>query len=118
MADERTRSLMLSKYYCTERALEVKAELGRLESEGTELKGELSSTTDPARQRVIRRRRAYLKRRNDELKVERAALTEELQATAEALKSVPQQPEVVQEPVVAAPTKKARRLRWPRTRSP
>ena len=43
MTSERTRSLMLSKYYCTERSLEVKAELIRLETEGTELKTELDA---------------------------------------------------------------------------
>lgn len=87
MTSERTRSLMLSKYYCTERALEVKAELIRLETEGTELKTELDATADPMRQGAIRRRRAYLKRRTDELKSERAVLTAELKLAADGLKS-------------------------------
>ena len=87
MTSERTRSLMLSKYYCTERSLEVKAELIRLETEGTELKTELDATADPTRQGAIRRRRAYLKRRTDELKSERAALTADLKLAADGLKS-------------------------------
>lgn len=87
MADERTRSLQLSKYYCTERTLEIKAELVRLSLESAELKAELDGTTEPARQGIIRRRRAYLNRRNDELKSERALLAAELQVASEALKS-------------------------------
>jgi len=86
MASELTRNLMLSKYYCTERALEVKAELIRLETEGTELKTELDASTDPERQGLIRRRRAYLKRRTDDLKSERAALAAELKLAADGLK--------------------------------
>lgn len=116
MADERTRSLMLSKYYCTERALEVKAELARLDSEGTELKRELDGPADSARQKVIRRRRAYLKRRNDELKVERAALTAELHGALEALKALP--PPASPAVAASAPMpKKKKRLGWPRGRS-
>jgi len=88
MADEQTRNLMLSNYYCTERALEIKADLARLQAEGNELKSELDSTTDVARQTAIRRRRSYLKRRNDELKVEREALARELQTALDALKSL------------------------------
>lgn len=88
MADERMRSLQLSKYYCTERTLEIKAELLRLAAESTELKAELGTTTEPGRQGVIRRRRAYLNRRNDELKMERAALAAELQVASQGLRSV------------------------------
>lgn len=90
MADERTRRLQLSKYYCTERATEIKAELVRLTSESAALKGELDGAAEPERQGVIRRRRAYLNRRNDELKAERDALATELQAASEGLKSVSQ----------------------------
>lgn len=88
MADERTRRLQLSKYYCTERTIEIKTELLRVESESAELKAELDGATEPARQGVIRRRRAYLSRRNDELKAERGALAAELQSASEGLKSV------------------------------
>jgi len=102
MADEQTRNLMLTKYYCTERALEVKADLARLQAEGNELKIELDSTTDLARQTVIRQRRSYLKRRNDELKVQREALARELQTALDALKSLA--------PSLGA--KKKRRLGW------
>ena len=78
MADERTRRLQLSKCYCTERTPEIKAELVRLASESAELKAELDGAAEPARQGAIRRRRAYLNRRNDELRIERAALESEL----------------------------------------
>ncbi|WP_295140578.1 hypothetical protein [uncultured Reyranella sp.] len=88
MADERTRSLQLSKYYCTERTLEIKAELERLAGESAELKAELDATVEPGRQGVIRRRRAYLNRRNDELKTERAALAAELRVASDGLKSL------------------------------
>ena len=88
MADERTRSLQLSKYYCTERTLEIKAELLRLATESAALKGELEITAEPERQGAIRRRRAYLNRRNDELKVERAALADELRDASDGLRSV------------------------------
>ncbi len=87
MADERTRNLLLSKYYCTERTLEIKAELTRLAAESAELKVELDATPDPERQGMIRRRRAYLNRRNDELKGERATLAAELVVSSEELKS-------------------------------
>lgn len=88
MADDRTRRLQLSKYYCTERTLEIKAELLRLAAESAELKTELDTTADLGRQGAIRRRRAYLNRRNDELKVERAALAAELLAASDGLRSV------------------------------
>ena len=94
MADEQTRSLMFSKYYCTERTLEIKADLARLQAEGNELKSELDSTTDVARQTVVRQRRSYLKRRNQELKVEREALARELQTAVDALKSLAPSPGV------------------------
>jgi len=87
MADERTRRLQLSKCYCTERTPEIKAELVRLASESAELKAELDGAAEPARQGAIRRCRAYLNRRNDELKVERAALEAELKVASEGLKS-------------------------------
>jgi hypothetical protein len=90
MADERTRRLQLSKYYCSERTIEIRAELVRLESESAELKAELDGPAEPERQGVIRRRRAYLNRRNDELKTERDALVAELQSASEGLKSVSQ----------------------------
>ena len=90
MTDERTRSLQLSKHYCSERILEIKTELLRLASESVELKAELDSTAEPARQGVIRRRRAYLNRRNDELKVERAALAAELQVASDGLRAMSQ----------------------------
>jgi hypothetical protein len=90
MADERTRRLQLSKYYCSERTIEIRAELVRLESESAELKAELDGPAEPERQGVIRRRRAYLNRRNDELKAERDALVAELQSASEGLKSVSQ----------------------------
>ena len=66
--------------------------LGALEIErsrrmGPELKAELDGAAEPARQGAIRRRRAYLNRRNDELKVERAALEAELKVASEGLKS-------------------------------
>lgn len=87
MADERTRNLLLSKYYCTERTLEIRAELARLAAESADLKAELDTTPDPERQGMIRRRRAYLNRRNDELKGERATLAAELVVSSEELKS-------------------------------
>ncbi len=87
MADDRVRSLQLSKYYCTERTLEIKAELLRLAAESADLKSELETTAEPERQGVIRRRRAYLNRRNDELKVERAALAAELKDASDGLRS-------------------------------
>lgn len=90
MADERARSLQLSKYYCTERTIEIKTELIRLASESAELKAELDGTAEPERQGIIRRRRAYLNRRNDELKAERAVLAAELQTASEGLKSLSQ----------------------------
>ena len=90
MADERTRSLQRSKYYCSERILEIKGELLRLAAESAELKAELDTTAEPGRQGAIRRRRAYLSRRNDELKGERATLTAELQIASEGLRSVSQ----------------------------
>ncbi|WP_296320155.1 hypothetical protein [Reyranella sp.] len=93
MADERTRSLQLSKYYCTERTLEIKAELLRLAAESAELKTELDMTAEPRRQGAIRRRRAYLNRRNDELKGERAALAAELQVASDGLRSASQSAE-------------------------
>jgi hypothetical protein len=90
MADERTRRLQLSKYYCTERATEIRTELVRLALESAELKAELDGAAEPERQGVIRRRRAYLNRRNDELKAERDALAAELQAASVGLKAVSQ----------------------------
>lgn len=88
MADERTRRLQLSKHYCTERTIEIKSELVRLAAESTELKAELDRTAEPERQGIIRRRRAYLNRRNEELKAERASLAAELQVASDGLKSV------------------------------
>jgi hypothetical protein len=85
--------LQLSKYYCTERTLEIKTELLRLAAESAELKTELDTTAEPHRQGVIRRRRAYLNRRNDELKVERAALAAELQVASDGLRSMSQSAE-------------------------
>ena len=67
---------------------QVEAELSQLAAESAQLKEELDVTNQPGRQGEIRRRRAYLNRRIDALKVERTALTSELQLTAESLKAV------------------------------
>lgn len=88
MAEEPKRSLMFLKYYCSERISEVKSELSRLESEGAQLKAELDGTLETVQRDLIRRRRAYLKRRSDELKAERVALVSELERAADGLRAL------------------------------
>ena len=88
VAEEPKRSLMFLKYYCSERISEVKSELSRLESEGAQLKAELDGTLETVQRDLIRRRRAYLKRRSDELKAERVALVSELERAADGLRAL------------------------------
>lgn len=88
MADELRRGLMQSKYYCTDRLLELKAEMSRLQEEGVTLKAELEGTSDNKKASLIRRRRMYLSRRIGELKTERSVRTEELQKANEQLKGL------------------------------
>ncbi len=89
MTDELRRELMQSKNYCTDRLAELKTELNRLQEEGMSLKTQLEATTDSKATSVIRRRRMYLSRRIDELKIERSARTEELQKANEQLEALP-----------------------------
>lgn len=83
MTAELTQGLVQSRHYCTDRLIEVKEEVARLQTEGDVLKTKLETAADEIEAGQIRRRRRFLARRLDELKAERASLTTELQtATA------------------------------------
>ena len=88
MADEVNQRLVQSRHYCIDRLAEVKEDLTRLQTEGNVLKTKLE-TADEVEAGQIRRRRRFLSRRLDELKAERAALTEELQAATARLNGSP-----------------------------
>lgn len=75
----RIQRLRQSRSYCKERLQEVKEEIARLQDEGLVLKARIGTAPDEVAEGAIRRRRRYLGRRIDELKVERAALTRELE---------------------------------------
>lgn len=78
-SDERIQRLRQSRSYCKERLQELKEEIARLYDEGLVLKARIGTAPDEAGEGHIRRRRRYLGRRIDELKVERAALIRELE---------------------------------------
>ncbi len=92
MDEESTRRLVQSRNYCTDRLIEVKAEITKLQDEGTVLKRTLESTVDELRAGSIRRRRSFLGRRIDELKAERGALITEREAATAQLASLPSAP--------------------------
>lgn len=93
MADEITRSLVQSRNYCTDRLVEVKAEIGKLQDEGTGLKATLEKTQDETTAGQIRRRRTFLNRRISELKAERERLTTERQTSIDQLVKLAPAPE-------------------------
>jgi hypothetical protein len=67
------RQLISDRDYLTDRLTEITLELKRLVSEGDRLRAELDalSESETERRDTIRRRRAYIGRHSDELKVER-----------------------------------------------
>jgi|GEM_PF-1730410 len=79
MTDKLTQSLLRSRHYCTDRLIEVKEEIARLQNEGLVLKARIETAADETAVGQIRRRRRFLGRRIDELKAERTALTTELE---------------------------------------
>lgn len=85
MSEEEARRLNHARHYCTDRLVEVKGELARIQAEDLELKSKLNSVEE-AEAGQIRRRRRHLSRRLNELKAERAALATELQESTDKLK--------------------------------
>lgn len=85
MVNEQTQRLVQSRHYCIDRLVVVKDEFGRILNEGGELKTKLDGADEPEAG-TIRRRRRYLDRRLCELKVERTALTAELQEATDKLR--------------------------------
>lgn len=71
--------LIKERDYLRDRLSEISLELGRLGAEAIELKQEMERATAPDadRHKQIRRRRFYLGRRSEELKVERQQVTTE-----------------------------------------
>lgn len=70
MSDVEARLLRNSRHYCTDRLVEVKDELARIQAEDPELKSKLNDVEE-AEAGQIRRRRRYLSCRLNELKAER-----------------------------------------------
>ncbi|MDB5489754.1 MAG: hypothetical protein JWQ58_3469 [Reyranella sp.] len=93
MADEIRRSLVQSRNYCTDRLVEVKAEIDKLQNEGAGLKATLEATVDQAAAGHIRRRRTFLSRRISELKTERERLVTERQTAIDQLASLAPAPD-------------------------
>lgn len=89
MSHEEARRLLHSRHFCTDRLVEVKDELGRLQTEDLELKAKLDGAGETEAGQM-RRRRRYLSRRLNELKAERAALTVELREATDKLKMIHQ----------------------------
>ena len=87
MSNEDARRLHHSRHYCTDRLVEVKDELARIQAEDLELKSKLNDVEE-AEAGQIRRRRRHLSRRLNELKAERAALAAELQESTDKLKMI------------------------------
>jgi hypothetical protein len=71
--------LIKDRDYLRDRLSEISLELGRLGAEAIDLKQEMERAAAPAGDRIkqIRRRRFYLGRRSDELKVERQRVATE-----------------------------------------
>lgn len=76
-SERQRRGLIKERDYLRDRLSEISLELGRLGAEASELKQEMErpETPDADRLKQIRRRRFYLGRRSDELKVERQHAT-------------------------------------------
>jgi len=89
VSDEEARRLLHSRHFCTDRLVEVKEELARIQAEDLELKSKLDGA-DEAEAGQIRRRRRHLSRRLNEMKAERAALAAELQESTDKLKMIHQ----------------------------
>lgn len=72
-AEGRRGGLIKERDYLRDRLSEISLELGRLGTEAIDLKQEMERdpAPDAGRLKQIRRRRFYLGRRSDELKVER-----------------------------------------------
>ena len=87
MPGEEVRRLIHSRHFCTDRLVEVKEELVRIQAEDLELKSKLDGV-DETEAGQIRRRRRHLSRRVNELKAERAALMVELQDSTDKLKMI------------------------------
>jgi len=87
--DEEARRLIHSRHFCTDRLVEVKEELVRIQAEDLELKSKLDGVEETEAGQV-RRRRRHLSRRLNELKAERAALAVELQESTDKLKMIHQ----------------------------
>lgn len=85
MEDEIARSLVKSRNYCSDRLVEIKAEIAKLQDEGNALKATLETTVDATQEAVIRRRRRFLSRRIPELKDERERLMAERQSALDQL---------------------------------
>ncbi|MDO8976807.1 hypothetical protein [Reyranella sp.] len=89
MSDEEARRLLHSRHFCTDRLVEVKEDLARIQAEDLELKSKLDGAGE-AEAGQIRRRRRHLSRRLNEMKAERAALAAELQESTDKLKMIHQ----------------------------
>ena len=89
MPNVEARRLIHSRHYCTDRLVEVKDELARIQAEDLELKDRLDGVEETEAGQ-IRRRRRHLSRRLNELKAERAALAVELQESTDKLKMIHQ----------------------------
>ena len=89
---ERDRaSLIRDRDFFTDRLTEIALELKRLIAEADDLKVEMERHPDlgHVRQGEIRRRRAYLKRRSDDLKVERQSAKANRESIAQKLAAEP-----------------------------
>ena len=89
MPNVEARRLIHSRHFCTDRLVEVKEELVRIQAEDLELKDRLDGAEE-AEGGQMRRRRRHLSRRLNELKAERAALAAELQESTDKLKMIHQ----------------------------
>lgn len=89
MSDEEARRLLHSRHFCTDRLVELREELARIQAEDLELKSRLDGAEETEAGQ-IRRRRRHLSRRLNELKAERAARAAELQESTDKLKMIHQ----------------------------
>lgn len=87
VTSDATRTLVQSRNYYTDRLAELKADIARCRTEDAELNNRLETAGDEVEAGTIRRRRRYLSRYIEERKVERTALTKELEASTEQLRS-------------------------------